>query len=124
MRKLFIPPLTTALILAESWQFDLYAEYRNDSMFEFLSIDNTTIRDLYKHPTTKDRIAVMIPARSILKVKRIYIRQGSKNFDSVTFVMTHWAGEKIKGHGLVKFWAKLHDVNRMSIEDVPTEVKV
>lgn len=107
MRKLFIPPLTTALTLAETWTFNLYGEYRNSSMFKFLEIEEPR-RD-------EDRIAVAIPARSIMNVKRIYIRQGSKDFDSVTFVLTHWAGEKIKGKGTVKFWAKLLDVNNISI---------
>lgn len=59
-------------------------------------------------------------AGSRLKVERIYIRQGQKDFDSVSFRVSEWptgaddpltkAPAKVKS---LRFWAKLGDVNRI-----------
>lgn len=44
-------------------------------------------------------------AGTILEVDRIYIRKGAADFSSVTF--------KIRGDKVVRFWAKLNDVNKI-----------
>lgn len=118
MRNLFIPALGTNIVLAKSWTFDLYGEYRNESMFDFLRIESPPyIASTY----TPDKIAVIIPQGSDLRIDRIYVRNGQSEYNSVTFTLKSWAGEKFKGKGRVRFWAKLHDVNNILIDEVLTE---
>jgi hypothetical protein len=54
------------------------------------------------------------PAKSVLIVDRIYIRQGQDDYDSVTFRSKY----QQTGFGKVRFWAKLDDVNTMQVEDL------
>lgn len=60
------------------------------------------------------------PKGAVLIVDRIYIRQGQDDFDSVTFRAKHYHSAQQTGFGkkgkMVRFWAKLDDVNRMEVE--------
>lgn len=65
-------------------------------------------------------------AGTILKITRIYIRQGQQAFDSVTFFsncLVSQPGDPLfrKGKAVksVRFWAKLDDVNKIVFE-LPT----
>ena len=62
------------------------------------------------------------PAKSVLIVDRIYIRQGQDDFDSVTFRAKYYHSSQQTGFGkkgkMVRFWAKLDDVNTMQVEDL------
>lgn len=65
---------------------------------------------------------VEIPAGSVLKFDRYYIRQGANDFDSVTFRLEKPEGRRKKGDPEPvsgRFWAKLRDVNRIEGELVP-----
>ena len=57
---------------------------------------------------------VTLPRGSKLTVSRIYIRNGVKDYDSITFHLIKGRKKKndpVPPHG--RFWAKLHDVNRI-----------
>jgi hypothetical protein len=62
------------------------------------------------------------PAKTVLIVDRIYIRQGQDDFDSVTFRAKYYHSSEQTGFGkkgkMVRFWAKLDDVNTMQVEDL------
>lgn len=108
--NLFIPPLGTEIELSEPWSFQLHFEYRNFAALEYFKLtkNNETKwdhwRDDLSYPLT-------LPAGTVLKVDRIYIRKGVRDFDSVTFYMK---GEKKK----IRFWAKLPEVNKIIIKDI------
>lgn len=127
--KLFIPPLKTRLRLVEPWTFTLYDEYRSDDLWETLGLveELRRRRDERNNKLRNDRYIVRdhnwydithpvtLPADSILKVDRIYIRNGGEEYDSVTFRTESIPGIK----GKPRFWAKLHDVNQMEVEVLP-----
>lgn len=69
-------------------------------------------------------LSVTFPAGTILKMDRLYIRKGAREFDSVTFVAEKTS--LFKGRK-PRFWAKLEDANRMVLEDnnvAPPDPKV
>lgn len=103
--KLFIPTIGTKLKLTKPWEFTLYNEYRNDSMWYFYGFEDF----LQGHPhwgrrngytgesssvscdNTLRTNMVTLPKGSILTLDRIYIRKGNakmKEFDSASFRIT------------------------------------
>lgn len=104
-RSLYIPALGTEFTLASNWTFPLYHENRNDGLLKHFGVEwgYDWRRDIPKTEVT-------LPKGTVLKVHRIYIRSGNKDFDSVTFNASVIAGKKVKG---CRFWAKLADVNRI-----------
>ena len=64
---------------------------------------------------------VTLPVGTELKFSRIYIRQGCKDYSSVTFTIqsipSEGIGEKIDKKK-PRFWAKLPDVNKIYYEKV------
>lgn len=110
MKNLFIPPLGTELELAEDWTFDLYGESRNWDFFERMGLDYPD-HDVNWEPRC---IETTLPAGSILKIDRIYIRKGQKDFDSVTFFLTFCRGKKVTK---ARFWVKLEDANKIILKD-------
>ncbi|WKZ86281.1 hypothetical protein N5B55_04845 [Ralstonia pickettii] len=109
MARLFIPPLGSELILAADWTFSLFAEYRNTALFKALKLKEP--RDKYGCYDPNLSAPVALPAGTTLFVRRYYIRQGMKGFDSVTF------SAKI-GKKQHRFWVKLEDANRMEFDFV------
>jgi hypothetical protein len=104
------------------------------------AIPNTIVKDLLSASTVVDKrindyqrnprddsalymqesghIIMTLPVNTILKLDRIYIRQGSEEYDSITFLVEdcpypELRGKKAKGFltGKLRFWAKLDDVN-------------
>ena len=61
---------------------------------------------------------ITIPKNIHLVVRRIYIRQGKKDYDSVTFSIKKT--KKFKGG---KFWASLEDVNKIFFRLIQDTVK-
>ena len=119
--NLFIPPLGTEVVLAEDWTFPLFFEYRNFVALEHFGFttDGTSKWDYYREERS---YPLTLPAGTVLKIDRIYIRKGNKDFDSVTFYMK--GGNKVvpfaKGKPkAIRFWAKLADVNRIILKDIP-----
>lgn len=85
-------------------------------------------RNLKINTTGIDKLPVILPAGTILKVDRIYIRKGLKDFSSITFFAEGlgevevargygWSKRKIKQKSL-RFWVKLNDCNKIEIEDL------
>jgi len=101
-----IPTIGTELILLAPWTFTLHAEHRNHALWKLYDPE---LKDYHGDST----MVIRFPAGTHMKVARIYIRNGQKDYDSVTFSVIKCPaktpeGKKIKG----RFWAKLHDVNR------------
>jgi hypothetical protein len=72
----------------------------------------------------KDSITVTIPAGTVLKVDRIYIRKGLSEYSSITFFAkdlgevtrtNRWSNRTVKKKSL-RFWAKLEDCNNIEFE--------
>jgi hypothetical protein len=117
--RITIPTIGSDLILAEPWAFMLFHERRNRRLLETLSFNygqGTEIDTGYtgwNGNRIKDIASeVVLPTGTRLKVARIYIKNGTGNYDSVTFTMKrgNYPGDKKKGG---RFWAKLNDVNRI-----------
>jgi hypothetical protein len=111
--KLFIPPCGYRVRLTKDWKFELYFEYRNDSLVESIMPEETTINDKWNWRYERDEdghyhkmkhAPATIPSGTVLEVDRVYIRAFSKSakskeddYDSVTFrVVEHsgWAKTK------------------------------
>lgn len=113
-RNLFIPPLGTEIELAQDWTFALYGESRNHDFFDYLKTaylspySNSPMGCRWEMRSTE----VTLPAGSVLKVDRIYIRKGQNDFDSVTFYLTRSNGKKVTK---ARFWVKLEDANKIII---------
>jgi len=122
--KLYIPALGELLTLKDDWEFELFAEDRNRSLIEIVegfkpgwqdfwgTWDRAThsyIKPAWFHTYPK---LFTIPKDSVLRVERIYIRKGSKEFDSLTFRVMESPDARLKK---CRFWAKLDDVNMMDI---------
>ena len=122
--KLYIPENGDSFKLTADWTFDLYNEDRNYSLMEKLGDTRRTIGSWHE---SYGAAPATIPAGAILKVDRVYIRKGSKDYSSITFL---WKGEalpaKIETYSdgstgkvpriPVRFWAKLADVNNIEFE--------
>lgn len=112
--KFNIPTIGTMLKLSHKWTFALYDEYRNSKLWESWIKQNPNPKYLIKPPNKNlygdsgKAIQVSLPKGTILNLSRIYIRQGKKEFDSITFSIKE-CPEKYKG----RFWVKLDDANKI-----------
>ena len=114
-----IPSLGTELVLASDWTFALYAEYRNRTLIKSLGLEKELT--VYWNGDIRNCKNITIPRGSKLSISRIYIRNGQKDYDSVTFYLKKYYGNsKIKG----RFWAKLHDVNKIECFPIGKEINV
>lgn len=108
--RLFIPPLGTIIKLTEDWDFSLYYERRNwDLCASYFDIDDVV--------SGKNMGLFRIPEGTVLKVERVFIRQGSKDFESITF-RTQSSPDKKIGARKRRFWARLKDANKIECEIV------
>ena len=116
MPKLYIPPLGTVLTLAEPWTFVVYNEYRNTALMHAAGLERCHLNGVNPY-LVKDAGIHTFPAGTQLTVDRIYIKQGASNFNSVTFRTRDVTSPPRKGRKepVVRFWAKLRDVNEMVI---------
>lgn len=113
---MFIPNTKTELVLKAPWSFRLYEETRNMGLVKSLGVSYPPWpRDPWNHYVDGARPSVMVtfPTGTVLKVARVYIRQGTADsYDSLTFTVkrttaTGANGKPVKG----RFWAKLGDIN-------------
>ena len=156
--RFFVPAVGTTFKLLEPWEFLLYVESRNESLFDAFGYN---IEHLVWEPVTpywawaggnvmsqehkfrgsagnyKDiscAARFLLPAGTILKVKRMYIRSGQKGkFDSVTMSVldtTHpflvYAAKSKSGKRkkvLGSFWVKLVDFNTIDGEIIDEHVR-
>ena len=125
--KLYIPEIGDSIKLTADWTFDLYNEDRNGSLMEFIKDPRQVIGSWHEKYGS---VQSTIPAGEILKVDRIYIRKGIKDYSSITFLWKGksteprteryaWDGSEYKiPRRPVRFWAKLADVNNIEFEKV------
>lgn len=146
--QLFIPRLGDTLTLSKDWTFSVLNEYRNVSLLAYMDIrsphGSTYVdekKDLYRfyreHYPNVQRWPCTLGKGVQLRVDRIYIRKGARDFDSVSFLLrnasvagydievTNWAIDgrtrRPTTHTYrepkkqVRFFAPLDDVNRMEI---------
>lgn len=110
-----VPTIGDTIQLAESWKFTLHGEYRNSKFYESLRayapdcLEDDNVQDVSSY-SMRGYTTVTLPKGTILKVNRIYIRQGKSDYDSITFTIAKKnVPELPKLSG--RFWAKLRDVN-------------
>jgi hypothetical protein len=123
--KLFIPAITTKMVLTAPWTFTMFMEDRNNKLIgELLTFDWDLKRPAkdsdgyYKFVwEAKELGPCTFPIGTRLSVDRIYIRKGQKDFDSISFnvqIDSSWRGKPkvIKG----RFWVKLEDANKIDMD--------
>lgn len=99
--KFFIPTIGTRLRLTADWKFPLLREARNRLyMLKVLRLGRWDPLPVEAWHT--------LPAGSVLKVDRLYIRQGLPDFDSVTF--------RVEGETNSRFWVPLSNANEIEYE--------
>lgn len=112
MITLQVPALGSEILVHRDWTFDLHFEERNITLMDHFGIPWPSTGSGYNqwcwfkqgHPPHK----VTLPAGTRMRVERIYIRKGGRDFDSLTFAVTEINGSKPKR---LRFWTKLDDVN-------------
>jgi len=107
--QLTVPTIGTKLTLTRRWSFLLHREHRNTKFAERLALSGD-----WGWRSSGEPVRVVIPKGTILTVRRIYIRQGGGDYDSITFTIPKGACPDKKIHG--RFWAKLADVNLIKCE--------
>lgn len=158
--RFFVPAVGTTFKLLEPWTFLLYVERRNESLFNAFGSNIqhlewkevtpywgwaggnvSTQRHKFEQPNANGHTQCgkaarfILPAGSILRVKRVYIRSGQKGeFDSVTMSVretTHpfliYAGKTKSGKrkkSLGDFWVKLCDFNTIDGEVIDENVRL
>lgn len=121
MPRLYIPEIGDMLQLVSDWTFRLFPEHRNDKFAQEYNIPGAgqwTWRDM-RTPTP---IPCTLPAGTVLKVDRIYIRKGQEGFSSLTFY-AYEASEvgKSRPKSRGRFWAKLEDVNQIEFDIIEAQ---
>lgn len=108
--NLYVPEIGDCLKLTADWTFGLHHDYRNRPLAEHFNLRIGR----YDDPP----LSVTIPAGTVLKVDRIYIRKGNQEFSSITFYSIG-IGQGSGGFGRPKsarFFAKLSDCNKIEFE--------
>lgn len=137
--KLYVPEIGDELTIEQDWHFDLHYEERNASLYAHLGFTDVALKLGSYSWNTKDPLptSVALPAGTILKVERIYIRKGQDDFNSMTFVVPgikvavpfpHREYPKVNGkpdysakiietvqtkNRPLRFWVKLEDANKI-----------
>lgn len=143
--RLYVPQLGDQIRLTQDWTFKLHVESRNEKLFKFLKgseeTRTTIVNSHYINPltgkpheyiqTTRHPRMVTLREGCLLKVDRIYIRQGQEGFDSITFYLmeipesmkdeVNLSGkkapfEKKAVKTLARFWVKVADANNIYFE--------
>lgn len=112
MPKIFIPTIGTELTLTKDWDFSLIKDYRNKAIFDLY---NVPYNDNAYYTRGQQFGRVILPAGTVLKVDRIYIRKGSPDYDSLSFYIVKSPVLQNK-KGKCRFFAKLIDVNQIEYE--------
>ena len=130
--KLCIPQVGTELTLKKPWAFTVHYDHRNGSILRALGVppeprshpgnysvfDNAYKKDPYSSRAmrgwTRDvkSWAGSLPAKTVLRIDRIYLRKPASNYDSVTFVVVSCPDKPCEK---ARFWVKLTDANSMEI---------
>jgi len=115
--KLYIPHLKDELTLLQDWTFDLWHEYRNDKFGEALGLSEKQLNRFWHTWINKEeKEIVTLPLGTVLAVDRIYIRNGGRTYDSITFRIRTCPDKKLNKK---RFWVKLEDANQLYIKTPP-----
>lgn len=106
---IFFPTIGTKLNLNAEWKFRLYQEYRNRGLVAALKITDFII-DGAGYYRQQYQTVTLSPG-TILRIDRVYIRQGQSEFDSITFIIVETPMQELKGKKRLRFWAKIKDIN-------------
>lgn len=64
------------------------------------------------------QISATLPAETVLKVDRIFIRKGMEDWSSLTFFMVSSPDPRFASKKKTRFWAKLSDCNQIEFDPV------
>ena len=128
--QFFIPELGKQFRLTREWSVPVQREHRNETVLEAM-LDEQTMAQYghhgyyYYHGDPVFHI-IAFPAGTVLQVDRIYIRQGVKDFNSVTFRVVsspdvrlmppRKGGKAVSGGKGKRFWVKLQHVNGTEVQ--------
>lgn len=115
--KMFIPAPGDKIRLLQDWTFRLFGEHRNTDLIDAFEL---TINRW----SGKDHLMVTLPAGTVLKIDRVYIKGPYPEYNSITFRTVaspdgRLANRRMGGNKDGKsrrFWAKLADVNTIEYE--------
>jgi len=127
--KLFIPEISTIITLSKDWHLKLYCEHRNTTLAKKLNIipssykEHITWPQQFTDPIEQQQVTtwnkhcysadisfdITLESNTQLRLDRIYIRKGKKDFSSLSFWIING---KYKGS---RFWAKLEDCNNIEL---------
>ena len=111
--KLYVPSIGDSIILTKDWSFSLEDEYRNDTLYDFLT-GKPRARDWTRWQSRPGgAINGNLPAGTVLTVDRIYIKKGRADYNSITFMVKKTPFYK---KGKLRFWVKLKDANEIEFE--------
>jgi hypothetical protein len=112
--KLFVPDIGDQIKLLKPWKFTLSYERRNDSLMNIVNPNWKTGNYMEDYSSNRKGFETSLPAGTILKCKRIYIRQGSRGWSSITWsIISNPTNSK---SNKARFWAKLQDCNEIEFE--------
>ena len=132
--KFCLPTVGTKIVLNKAWSFSLYTEYRNGEFGKLLNLTkdswwNWNVQEEERarlkaigtrkakdqaemtYYGTMPAATIVFPKGTNLTLGRIYVRNGKKGFDSITF----WA------KGVKSLLFTPYDVNRPAIPAPPTK---
>lgn len=136
--KFYIPTIGSKFKLLSPWEFVLYKEGRNSSLFQAFGphvdklVPIQVLTQKWRGVQKETAYKFALPPGTILSVDRIYIRQNQQNFDSITMricetshpFILHAAMDK-KGKmksSKARFWVKLCDFNKIEADIVEDRV--
>jgi len=133
MPRLYVPSIGDQLRLTKDWTFRLHYEYRNSKLLAAIGAKvhgygspaytrpngEPLFTGYYNEGPDLPHETMTLPAGTVLKVDRIYIKKGSGDFDSMTFYVKKESGAALdkKFYG-ARFWVKLADANTIEFEEV------
>ena len=163
--KFCLPTVGTKIVLNKEWSFNLHTEYRNGEFGKLLNLTEDSwwgwnvqkeevarlkaigTREANRkadraHCLTMPAALIVFPKGTNLAIGRIYVRNGKKEFDSITFWAKGVKSILFTPHDVnlpatpaapttftpdkpfsVRFWAKLNEVNGMDF-DIVEEPKI
>jgi len=140
--NMYIPEIGDKIILIKDWTFKLYREWRNNSLFNFLMLDNDQLLVNEEIKGYHNKYAnITIPKGCKLTIDRIYIRKGQLVYSSITFYLIpskefkdEFNSENVKVlkdilsnmeikpktkiKKRLRFWARLSDVNQIQFKKI------
>lgn len=96
--------------LAENWTFNLVKEGRNDTFSKRYGVVWKILQDAqYEYNRVYEPAQVTLLKGMILKVSRVYIKNGQKDYESITFSLVPRDKDDLKG----RFWVSLSEANKI-----------